>query len=47
MVVSDELTLSSKTLIEQMIQTQFAAIEENLQKTINKRFDELANQLSQ
>ena len=30
-----------------MIKAQFAAIEENLQKTVNKRFDELAKQLSQ
>ena len=47
MLVSDELTQSSKDLIEKMIKAQFEAVEENLQKTINKRFDELAKQLSQ
>ena len=46
MIVSDELTQNSKDLIEKMIKTQFEAVEENLQKTINKRFDELAKQLS-
>ena len=46
MIVSDELTQNSKDLIEKMIKSQFEAVEENLQKTINKRFDELAKQLS-
>lgn len=30
MLVSDELTQSSKDLIEKMIKTQFEAVEENL-----------------
>lgn len=46
MLVSDELTQNSKELIEKMIKIQFEAVEENLQKTINRRFDELAKQLS-
>ena len=40
--VSDELTAQSRTLIEQMIKTQVSAMEENIQRHIDERFDKLA-----
>ena len=45
LTVADELNEESQLTIERLVKEQAAQIEARLQKTINKRFDELAAQM--